>query len=135
MRNFQFGIRICQKIHNKVTRTISSYFHFCHLCQFPEIHENLSSNILSLSLYRIIVLAPSVLHFKDLGMRNLQYEIKKFQKNHNKVTMTMSSYFNFLPILSMSRNPFKAMFQHFYEYLWIELLYRHLLYLILKVLT
>ena len=37
-----------------------------------------------------------------------------------------------LPILSISRNPWKAIFQHFYEYLGIELWYKHLVYLILK---
>ena len=42
----------------------------------------------------------------------------------------MSSYFYFLPILSISRNPWKAIFQHFNEYLY----YWHLVYLILKVL-
>ena len=40
-----------------------------------------------------------------------------------------------LPILSISRNPWKAIFQHFYEYLGIELGYRHLVYLILKTLA
>jgi hypothetical protein len=48
----------------------------------------------------------------------LQYEIRMCQKIHNKVTMTMSSYFNFLLILPISR---KAIFQHFHEYLWIGL--------------
>ena len=31
----------------------------------------------------------SVLHFKGVGMRNLQYEIKICQKSHNKVTKTV----------------------------------------------
>jgi hypothetical protein len=31
----------------------------------------------------IIALAPSIPHFKDLDMRNLQYEIRMFQKNCN----------------------------------------------------
>ena len=36
---------LCQKTHNKVTMTMSSNFHFLQLCQFPEIHEKLSSSI------------------------------------------------------------------------------------------
>ena len=45
MRNLQYEMRICQKNHNKVTMTMSSNFHFCQLCQIPEIHEKLSSSI------------------------------------------------------------------------------------------
>ena len=41
---------------------------------------------LSISLNRIIVLAPSIPHFKGIGMRNLQYLIGICQKSHNTVT-------------------------------------------------
>jgi hypothetical protein len=37
-------------------------------------------------LDRIIVLAPSIPHFKGLGMRNLQHEIRICQKSHNTAT-------------------------------------------------
>ena len=37
---------------------------------------------LSISLEKIIVLAPSIPHFKGLGMRNLQYEIRICPKTH-----------------------------------------------------
>ena len=37
-------------------------------------------------LDNVIVWAPSVLHFKGLGIRNLQYEMSICQKSHNKVT-------------------------------------------------
>ena len=40
-----------------------------------------------------------------------------------------------LPILSISRNSWKAIFQHSYEKLWIELLYWQLVYLILEILA
>ena len=50
---------------------------------------------LRISLNRIIVPAPSIPHFKGLGMRNLQYEISIYQKINNKATMTISSYFDF----------------------------------------
>ena len=40
----------------------------------------------SISLDRIIVLAPSIPHFKGLGMRNLHYEIRISKKSHNTVT-------------------------------------------------
>ena len=46
MRNLQYEVRIFQKIHDKVTMTMSSYFHFGQFCQFPEIHEKLYPNIL-----------------------------------------------------------------------------------------
>ena len=36
-----------------------------------------------------IVWATIIPHFKGLGMKNLQYEIKICQKNYNKVTMTV----------------------------------------------
>ena len=39
---------------------------------------------LAISLDRIIVLAPSIPHFK--GLSNLQYWIRICQKNHNTVT-------------------------------------------------
>ena len=42
-----------------------------------------------------MVQAPSIPHFKGLGMRNLQYEISIYQKINNKATMTMSSYLIF----------------------------------------
>ena len=35
----------------------------------------------------IIVQAPTIPHFKGLGMRNLQYEIKFCKKQHTKVAM------------------------------------------------
>ena len=40
-----------------------------------------------------IVWAPSILHFKGLGMRNLQYEMRICKKSHNKVT---KSFFYFM---------------------------------------
>ena len=36
-----------------------------------------------------IVWATIIPHFKGLGMKNLQYEIKICQKSYNKVTMTV----------------------------------------------
>ena len=38
---------------------------------------------------RILVLAPSIPHFKGFGMRNLQYEIRICLKSHNTVTITI----------------------------------------------
>ena len=49
-----------------------------------------------MSLYKIIVLAPSIPHFKGLGMRNLQSEIRICQKSHNTVTITVYVWFEFL---------------------------------------
>ena len=36
-----------------------------------------------------IVWAPSILHFKGVGMRNLQYEMRICQKILNKVTESL----------------------------------------------
>ena len=44
-----------------------------------------------ITLDRIIILTPSIHHFKGLGMRNLQYEIRICQKIHNKVRMSIWS--------------------------------------------
>ena len=53
----------------------------------------------------MIVLVLSKPHFEDIGVSNLQYEIRISQKIHNKITITTSSYFDLLPLLSISRNP------------------------------
>ena len=45
-----------------------------------------------ISLKIIIVQAPTIPHFKGLGMRNLQYEIRICQKSHNKVTKSLLMY-------------------------------------------
>ena len=37
-----------------------------------------------------------ILHFKGIGMRNLQYEMRIGQKSHNKVTKTVYVWFEFL---------------------------------------
>ena len=42
------------------------------------------------ALGKIILLATTIPHFKGLGMRNLQYEIRICQKQHTKVAMSMS---------------------------------------------
>ena len=39
----------------------------------------------------IIVWAPIILHFKGIGMRNLQYEVRICQKSYNKVTKTKNA--------------------------------------------
>ena len=44
----------------------------------------------------IIVWAPSILHFKGLGMRNFQYEMRICHKSHNEVTKTVDEWFEFL---------------------------------------
>ena len=44
----------------------------------------------------IIVWAPSILYFTGLGMRNFQYEMRIYQKSHNKVTKTVQVWFEFL---------------------------------------
>ena len=46
--------------------------------------------ILQISLDQIFVQAPSIPHFKGLGMTNLEYEIRICQKIHTNVTITMS---------------------------------------------
>ena len=45
---------------------------------------------LSISLDRIIVLAPSIPHITGLGMRNLQYQIRIYQESH--ITVTNHNY-------------------------------------------
>ena len=47
-----------------------------------------------------IVWAHSIHHFKGLGMRNLQYEMRICQKSYNKVTKTVYVWFEFLCIRS-----------------------------------
>jgi hypothetical protein len=51
---------------------------------------------LSIFLDNIIVWAPSILHFKGFGMRNLQCEMRICQKSHDKVTKTVYVWFEFL---------------------------------------
>ena len=78
IRNLRYAITVCQKIHNKVTLTISSYFDFGQFCQFPDTHVQLFSNIfINMFLDMIIVRETSISHFKGLGITNLQYNIKK----------------------------------------------------------
>ena len=43
----------------------------------------------------IIVPAPSIPHFKGLGMRNLQYETRISQKSYNKGTITSHVFCQF----------------------------------------
>ena len=38
----------------------------------------------------------SIPHFKGLGMRNLQYEMRICQKSNNKITKTVYVWFAFL---------------------------------------
>ena len=71
----------------------------CKLLEIGKIDKNwwfhkkiFSGNFMSI-FYRIIVLTLSTPHFKGLGMRCLQFEIRICQKNHNKVTLTMLSNF------------------------------------------
>ena len=55
------------------------------------------NNMSQISLGRIIVLATTTIpHFKGLGMRNLQYEIRICQKIHNKVRMSIWSLLEIL---------------------------------------
>ena len=63
---------------------------FWHHPQIGKSMKNYIQAFLWISLDRIIVQAPSISHFKGLGMRNLEYEIVICQKIHNKVTITMS---------------------------------------------
>ena len=58
----------------------------------------------------IIVLAPSIRHFKGLGMRNLQYEMRICQKSHNKVTKTVYVWFKFLWIFLLLKKFQKTVF-------------------------
>ena len=51
-----------------------------------------------ISLKRIVVQAPTIPHFKGLGMRNLQYEIRICQKQHTKVAMS-NVYVNVVTVL------------------------------------
>ena len=41
-----------------------------------------------ISLKSVIALAPTIPHFKGFSMRNLQYEIRIYQKQHTKVAMS-----------------------------------------------
>ena len=73
--------------------------------------------LLWISLDKNIVLAPSIPHFKGLDMRNLQYEIRVCQKIHNKVTLTISSYFDFGQFCQFPDTHVQlAIFQHFYKH-------------------
>ena len=54
--------------------------------------KNYFPAFLSIPLDRIIVDAPSIPHFKDLDMTNLQYEIRICKKSHNEVRITLSTW-------------------------------------------
>ena len=71
---------------------------FCKLTKLTKTDESMKcyfSAILWISFDQIIVQAPSIPHFKGLGMRNLEYEIRVRQKTHTKVTMAMSMLWQF----------------------------------------
>ena len=55
-------------------------------------------------LDNIVSWAPSILHFKGLGMRNLQYEIRTCQKSDNKVSKTVYVWSEFLWIRRYYQN-------------------------------
>jgi hypothetical protein len=75
-------------------------YQFCQFCQFPEIHEKLSSSL----FYEYLGIAPSIPHFKDLSMRNLQYEMGICQKIHNKVTMQWQVFAKFVNFLKSKKS-------------------------------
>ena len=47
---------------------------FCQFCQFQEIYERYFPVFLRISWDKTMIQAPSIPHFIDLGMRNLQYD-------------------------------------------------------------
>ena len=97
MTNLLNEIIICQKIHTKVTMTISSYFDFSPFCPFPENPwKAIFHHFLWVSLDRIIVPAPSISHFKVLGMKNLQYEMRICQKVHSSHNNNLKLRWNLL---------------------------------------
>ena len=72
------------------------FFHFCFFCKLTELTKTdeymkpYFPAFLWIFLDRIIVQAPSICHFKGLGMRNLEYEIRICQKTHARVTIPVS---------------------------------------------
>ena len=78
---------------------------FHKICNaFPEINvwsiKIRTTRNMSLWLYEyfwiILLNGHLVVYFKGLGMRNLQYEMRVWQKSHNKVTKTVYVWFEFL---------------------------------------
>ena len=87
LKSFSKVVRISK--HLIGTYSIIHTIFPCHVFQsnvwFIKI-RTIHKNKLSISLDRIIVLAPSIAPFKGLGMRNLQYWIRICQKTHYTVT-------------------------------------------------
>ena len=61
----------------------------------------------------IIAWSPHILHFKGLGMKNLQYEMRICQKSHSKVTKTVYVWFEFLWIRRYIVCTIKRIFSYF----------------------
>ena len=114
----------------------NSFHGFISFANFVNFQKSMKSHFpafLWISLKKNLLLAPSIPHFKGLGMANLQYEIKVCQKIHNKVTMAMSSYFAICQLCQFPEIHEKLFSS--VQYLWKGLLYKYLVYLILKVLA
>ena len=87
-----FKIIISKDIQKMLENSSSWIPQFCQFCQFLETNEKLFSSIFMskyVPLEKIIVQTPSLPYFKGVGMRNLQSQIRIFQKVHNKVTLTV----------------------------------------------
>ena len=57
--------------------------------------KNYLQDFLRMFLDRIIVQAPTICHFKGLGMRNLEYEKRICQKTHTKAKIPRSMLSSF----------------------------------------
>ena len=98
------GIKMASRLWHRIRPDPLSYFMVFYGTQNTtnvwsikiQITHNLSLWLYEYFLDNIIVRAPRILHFKGLGMRNLQYEMRICQKSNNKVTKTVYVYFDFL---------------------------------------
>ena len=89
------------------------------------------SVVFTISFDQIIAQAPGLPHFKGLGMRNLEYEIRICQKIHTKVTITMSMLSSFffnqtlyeknLPWFSFGSTSFLGTLWWFFAIVWTEI--------------
>ena len=79
--------------------------------------------ILWIFLDKIIARAPAILHFKGLGVRNLQYWIRICQKSHN--TVTNQNYILFVVRIFMNQT------LNYCSLIWIQLLHFNLIFQVL----
>ena len=114
-RPFKWGILAAStQIPSKNIHKNAGITSFANFVNFQKSMKSYLPAFLWISWDRIMIQAPSIPHFKDLSMRNLQYELGICQKIHNKVTMPWQVFANFVNFLKSKKS-------YLPSFLWISL--------------